>query len=62
MHWGYAPPIQIIDNTNLARLARPGLQRGDGPGDGSFRRAYGLSSSAMRPNIPIEKRARNAAS
>jgi transposase len=42
LHWGYAPPICIIDNTNLARLRGLGEQAVIVPEMETFAKAYGF--------------------
>ena len=42
LHWGYAPPICIIDNTNLARLRGLGEQAVIVPEMEAFAKAYGF--------------------
>lgn len=42
MHWGYAPPLCVIDNTNLARLRGLGAQAVMVPEMESFAKTYGF--------------------
>ena len=42
LHWGYAPPVCIIDNTNLARLRGLGEQAVIVPEMEAFAKAYGF--------------------
>src|SRR5262245_31437459 len=60
-HWGYAPRICVIDNTNLARWRGLGANAVMVPEMDASPKPTVFASSAMRPNIRIERRARNAA-
>ena len=42
LHWGYAPPVCIIDNTNLARLRGLGAQAVIVPEMEAFAKGYGF--------------------
>jgi len=42
LHWGYSPPVCIIDNTNLARLRGLGAQAVIGPEMEAFAKSYGF--------------------
>jgi len=42
LHWGYAPPVCIIDNTNLARLRGLGTQAVIVPEMEAFAKSYGF--------------------
>jgi hypothetical protein len=42
LHWGYAPPVCIIDNTNLARLRGLGANAVITPEMEAFAKAYGF--------------------
>ena len=42
LHWGYAPPVCIIDNTNLARLRGLGAQAVIVPEMEAFAKSYGF--------------------
>jgi hypothetical protein len=56
MHWGYAPPICVIDNTNLARWYGLGANAVMVPEMEAFARAMGLGSSAM-PRAQSDRKA-----
>ena len=42
VHWGYSPPVCIIDNTNLARLRGLGQQAVIAPEMEAFAKSYGF--------------------
>src|SRR5205814_5361724 len=54
-HWGYAPRICVIDNTNLARLRGLGSNAVIVPEMEAFAKAYGFSFRCHAPGHPDRK-------
>ena len=54
-HWGYAPRICVIDNTNLARLRGLGSNALIVPEMEAFAKAYGFSFRCHAPGHPDRK-------
>jgi len=55
VHWGYAPPICVIDNTNLARLRGLGAQAVIVPEMAAFAKTYGFRFLCHAPKHPDRK-------
>ena len=55
LHWGYAPKLCVIDNTNLARLRGLGSQAVMVPEMEAFARAYGFAFLCHAPKHPDRK-------
>jgi transposase len=55
LHWGYAPPICVIDNTNLARLRGLGAQAVITPEMEAFAKTYGFGFLCHAPKHPDRK-------
>lgn len=55
MHWGYAPKICVIDNTNLARWRGLGAQAVIVPEMEAFGKAYGFRFLCHAPKHPDRK-------
>lgn len=55
MHWGYAPPLCVIDNTNLARLRGLGSNAAIVPEMDAFSKAYGFRFLCHAPGHPDRK-------
>jgi hypothetical protein len=54
-HWGYAPRLCVIDNTNLARLRGLGSNAVIVPEMEAFARAYGFVFRCHAPGHPDRK-------
>lgn len=55
LHWGYAPKLCVIDNTNLARLRGLGSQAVIVPEMEAFARMYGFAFLCHAPGHPDRK-------
>jgi transposase len=55
MHWGYAPPVCVIDNTNLARWRGLGSNAVMVPEMEAFSKAYGFRFLCHAPKHPDRK-------
>jgi transposase len=55
LHWGYAPSVCIIDNTNLARLRGLGKQAVIVPEMEAFAKSYGFRFICHAPKHPDRK-------
>jgi hypothetical protein len=55
MHWGYAPPLCVIDNTNLARWHGLGADAVIVPEMDGFARGYGFRFLCHAPKHPDRK-------